>query len=655
MKYYLSALALFFQFSLLAQEKYEYGRLNPEDIEMQQYDKDSTAEAMVLFDLGDTRFVRDYNSGLDIKFTHTIRIKILEESGVDWGDVEIRYYVDGYGRTERVENLKACSYNFENGRLIKSDLKKEDVFEEKITGKWRSKNFAIPNVKKGSIIEYTYELISPFMWNLPSWEFQSSIPTVFSEYTVRMVPFYEYIVLYQGIKGDELTKKSYEDVGNEHTFGGMEYKDMIYKNTMSDIPAFVDDEFITSPSDYIKGLEFQLAKVNNLSGGTTEHITTWKKLTEDFTKEETFGRYIKSAERMVGKEIIPSLLAGKNLSEMEVIETVTKYVRNSFRWNEFYGKYATQTPKELMKSRTGAAADINLMLVAMLRAAGLKANPVLISTRGHGKIYPNYPITGKFNYVIAQANLSDGKGFLLLDATEPMLPYYLLPTRCYNDQGYIIDLDEQAWMQMTPAIPSVKVENSIIKLINEELQFTIREQLSGYDALSARKKHDASRADFEASLVFESEEMTSELDVSNVDNYDEPMMIKYKKTRPADHFEGDIYFIPFNKVEYTKNPLRLLKREYPIDLVYTKKRVYDSTIAIEKDKSFKHIPDNLNHEDELMKFEYNATPYSDFLKINASFELKKNIYQPEEYDQLKKDFELIYNKLNEQVVVGTKS
>ncbi|MCV9387792.1 DUF3857 domain-containing protein [Reichenbachiella ulvae] len=638
-----------------AQETYKYGLLNSGDLKLKAYDKDSSAEAVILFDVGETSFIHDSNGGLDVQFKRTKRIKILKESAVELANISISYYEDGYGRTEKIEDLKARSINLENEQMVVKELDKKEVYIEEYNENWRGKKFAIPNVKEGTIIEYTYTLISPFTWNLQDWEFQSSIPTLYSQYIVKMIPFYEYIILYQGMQEAEIAKKSYEDKGLDRSFAGIEFQDMVYEFEMKDIPAFIDDEFITAPGDYIKKIEFQRAKVNQPNGSSTEYISTWPQLTDRFNKEDSFGKFIKSFQKLGEKEIIPNLLAGKNLSEMEVIELITNYVRDNFRWNGYYRMFATQKPRELISSHSGASSDLNLLLTGLLRAANIETKPVLISTRGHGKIYPNYPITNKFNYVIAMAQLSEDKGILLLDGTEPKLPYYLLPTRCYNDQGFVVDENEQSWLEMTPIMSSTKVENSIIKLSGEELVISVREQFNGYDALSERNSLDDDEEAYKASKFFKNEEQLSEVKLSNTESYNANFGVSYKKSRPVDTFDGEYYFVPFNRIEYAQNPLKNHKRDYPIDLVYTKKRVFSSTIAVEEGKSFKHIPESLNHKDELMTFDYNVSEIGEFIKIEANYEFKKNIYLPEEYDQLKKDFEMLYQKLNEQIIVVDKS
>jgi hypothetical protein len=58
-------------------------------------------------------------------------------------------------------------------------------------------------------------------------------------------------------------------------------------------------------------------------------------------------------------------------------------------WNDYYGYSCNEGVKKAYKDKTGNVAEINLMLTAMLRYAGLNANPVLVSTRSNGIMFPN--------------------------------------------------------------------------------------------------------------------------------------------------------------------------------------------------------------------------------------------------------------------------
>ena len=81
---------------------------------------DPDAEAVVIFDIGEAIFF-DAEVGYDIRFTRSRRIKILDQSGVDFAEVAIPIYVAGAGKTEVVKSVIAYSYNNENTKLLQED------------------------------------------------------------------------------------------------------------------------------------------------------------------------------------------------------------------------------------------------------------------------------------------------------------------------------------------------------------------------------------------------------------------------------------------------------------------------------------------------------------------------------------------------------
>ena len=196
-----------------------------------------------------------------------------------------------------------------------------------------------------------------------------------------------------------------------------------------DIPAFVDDEYITSRNDYITKIDFQLSKIHTRAG-TRDVISSWDQLISDLLKHQKFGKFIKKAKSHFAKTHLAMLnLEGK--SENEKAKTITNKVKELYSLNDFYGKYANQTISEMQKTKRGNVGNINLYLVGALRAAGMNVDPVILSTRTHGKVNRDYPITEKFNYVIATVSLGDN--MLLIDATSSETPYFMLPLRCLND------------------------------------------------------------------------------------------------------------------------------------------------------------------------------------------------------------------------------
>ncbi len=54
--------------------------------------------------------------------------------------------------------------------------------------------FNMHNLQPGCIIEYKYRLESPFLEKLKTWEFQSDIPKIYSEYEVHIPNVFGYNV-----------------------------------------------------------------------------------------------------------------------------------------------------------------------------------------------------------------------------------------------------------------------------------------------------------------------------------------------------------------------------------------------------------------------------------------------------------------------------
>lgn len=123
-KLHLTILVLIlFQFTVQGQTySMEFGKINQEEIKSDQYSDYDAAEAVVLYDIGRSYFeVRD--NSFEVHFERTTRIKVLSEAGIDWAEVGVGFYNKG-NKSERVYDIKAYSYNEENGKIKKNTYKK---------------------------------------------------------------------------------------------------------------------------------------------------------------------------------------------------------------------------------------------------------------------------------------------------------------------------------------------------------------------------------------------------------------------------------------------------------------------------------------------------------------------------------------------------
>lgn len=145
-----------------------------EELKMTVYDKDSSAVAVVLYDQGNLYL---YNNNLgEFRTDNYFRIKILKKDGFRKATIKIPFY-----DKQEIKNIEAITYNLSDGSIKKDKLKEENIFKTTVSGEWKEISFALPNVTVGSVIEYSYTLVNPYMLHIDDWYFQDDIPKIKSE------------------------------------------------------------------------------------------------------------------------------------------------------------------------------------------------------------------------------------------------------------------------------------------------------------------------------------------------------------------------------------------------------------------------------------------------------------------------------------------
>lgn len=636
--------------SMAQQFTHEFGKTSNEEYVITQYDKDPNAEAFYIYDIGDCHYYRDDN-GFNLVFEERFKIKVLTKAGIKYSEFEIPFYSSDNGH-EEILDLEGYTYNFENGKLTKTPLNKKQFYDEKISEHWTNRKFVMPEVKEGSVIEVRYKLQSPYLFNYRNWEFQHRIPTLYSEYTAKMIPFYEYIYIAQGItKFDSF--KSYEENGFKERLNGFEYSNMVYNFVMENQPAYKDAEFVTSPNDYIAKIDFQLAIIHHLNGVNEKIMTTWPNLIEKFYDNDYFGKFLKAASKSA-KSVTDTMNIAL-LSPSERARSIVNYVKNSFNWDGTKTKFTEKTFKEFFKSKKGNAAEINLYLLALLNSVGLKAYPALLSTRDHGKIKSDYPFESFFNYVIVEFELGDN--IVTLDATEPFCAFGELPTRCINEKALIMNKQKVEWLFFN---------QSKISLTSDSLQLTINPttdsisvsgsiMTSDYSALEARKSVSSSGNDLRKTLSLQHLNLIDSLKYTNQDKPDEPFFVNFKALSPIEQVDNKLIVEPFMGIAISENPFKQIVRQYPIDLIYPASKKYTSIINIPDGYTVLNLPKNLKLNNSIIEIVYQSEYLNDrTLKITAIYALKRAIYENDLYLSLKGLLSVVVEKFNEKLILEKK-
>lgn len=644
----------------------KFGKLDDVELNMRVYDKDTSAAAVVLSDYGFSYFT--YNKGFKVIFERHTRIKVLKKSGYDAANISVPYYQRN-SKKENVYNIKGFTYNQEGGKITKDKLESKAVFDEQTSENWFAKKFSMPNVKEGSVIEYSYTISSDFLYNLREWEFQSTIPVAYSEYNVRIPEYFNYKQEQQGyLRFDVSTVERGRDrftvtwsseitpgMGGGRTSGGssqVEANNETFRWVIKDAPALRPERYITTLSDYKSKIDFELQTVK-YPGQLPEVMTgNWEQVTSDLLNAERFGSQLN--RKGFFKSEIAAITAkhGKPEQQMAAIHDL---VKSTVKWNGKNSYYATGPIRKAFESRTGSAADINLMLTAMLQDAGLDAAPVLLSTREHGRVPQGSPMLSKFNYVIAHVNLG-GKDYLL-DATDPLLPAGMLPVRCLNGQGRLIKKNDQRWVALKPNGNNTKFFNGDLTINpNGGMTGKVTESSAGYHALSLRKSiMDEGEEKYAEKLSKEVGNYKVEKPVfSNVQDLDKALNIDYNLSASGNGQPVDvIYLNPMLGQGEKDNPFKLEDRVYPVDLAVPIDYTYICRFNLPAGYDLEEAPKSavISLPEEGGKFMYMIQREGNMVQIMSKISILKPVYYAPEYPYLKEFYNQIVAKHAEQLVL----
>ncbi len=639
---------LFLSCMVSAQENYstQPGKVTQYEIGMTEYPQDANAEAVVLYDLGDYFFQGDENRGFVLIMKRKVKIKILKEAGIPYANFEIPYYNDKDER-EEVNEIKATTYNMEGGNLVKTSLDSKNIFDEKVNEKTHVKKVALSNVHVGSIVEYSYTIVSPFKVNIREWNFQRRIPVVLSNLKYKAIPYYAYTYILKGAnKFDIFSSEAQRD---DIHFGNLVYREMEYNFGMKNLPAFKDEEFITSPEDYMVSAKFQLSQIFYPTGGKKDIMSTWPEISNELIKAEEFGKYINNSEKE-GKKIVPTLdLATK--SPEEQIRIISDFVKSRYSWNKNYGEFAYVNLSTFMKEQKGNVGNINLFLTGLLKASGLDAYPVVLSTRQNGAINRNYPFEQFFNYVIAMVKVGDK--IIFVDATEPLLYYSELPIRCINVQALVVKPKIEEWVVTKQKVNAMEQKKFAIAIDPEKKKVNANVTFSGigYKSYELRDIYEGKNENLAKYL-----KDNYKIEVSEVKNVEDkglnkPFEFSFNYNPSIESNDGKLFIQPFCNLNLHENPFKQTKRTLPVDLIFIRGEIYSSTITIPKGYKVEYMPEKAISEDVLMNIAYNIDHSDDKILITASYMMKKNLYDADSYLGLKADFNYFIKKLSDMIVL----
>jgi hypothetical protein len=654
-------------FTVAFSQNRELGKVTVEELKEKVCPTDTSAVAAVLFNVGKTYFNYSGDDGFEIVTEISTKIKIYKKEGYDFANYSERIYVGGNGN-EKVLVSKAVTYNLVGDKIEKSKLNSDGEFTEKVNKFWNRKKITMPNVKVGSIIEYKITITSPFTWNFPEWEFQKEIPVGYSEYSALIPEYFIYNTHMKGYYAPKTEKSSAERSINysymEDKVGGMmtsaprrintlmnfQENKITYK--LENIPALKDEGYVNNISNYQSKISHERSGTRFPNSPYKSFNTDWESVAKLIYDNDNFGPEL--TKKGYFEKDVDALLKGITSSD-EKVNLIFNFVKSRMNWTNFTGITCDAGVKNAYLDKKGNAAEINLMLTAMLRYAGFEANPVLISTRSNG-IYL-YPSSSAYNYVITGLELNNQ--IVLFDATSKYSQANILPIQDLNWFGRIIRKNEtSAEVNLMPNTNSKDVV-SIMGSISPQGEVTgkIREQYFDYNAFVFRENNNEIAKD---SYIEKLEKRhqgleIGEYDVQNKNDLSQPIVENYefKATNSVEIIGDKMYFSPFLFFAAKENPFKQETREYPIDFVYPNQDKYNISIKIPEGYAVETLPQAaaISMPENMGSLKYVISNTSGQIQVLYTLDINQAIIGSEYYELLKGFYKEIVNKQTEKIVL----
>lgn len=575
---------------LISAQKYQFlnpPKFNDADLSKTKSLLDENASAEILYK--SIHFMVDTSNGtLSKKYFY--RVKIYDkDKAEDWLNLEIPLYSFNSNR-ESLGKFKAFTYNLENGNVVPVKVEKSSQYKSKESKYVTITKFAFPNVKNGSVLEYQYEVNSPFLYVIPEILIETDTPSLNTEYVLDAPLNISYNINYTG----DVSPK-YREIEDRNLYGS-QYK--TYRFGYENLKGFKTEKWVRNDKNFRTKISAELHSTN--FGELKLYSSSWDQISKRLYQNEDFGEELKRSK--LAKDNMPAGVSGLK-TDAEKADAIFAYVQKTFTWNKDKGIYTEEGIKKMLETKVGNAAEINLFLVMMLREAGIKADPLIISTVNNGLINLVSPNVTNMNFVLAALEM-EGK-LHIYDATSKQSSLDEIPIQNWNQYGLLVTKTKGQLIQMTNTKASNTYLTTEAKINGDgSISGTYSDRDTGAFAMLAKDKYDENpekykkaykdnyavdftgveskileNGEFESTMKFSSTSLIDRVGKKMIIN---PMLFLWKNANEFDQTEARKYTIDFGApITRVKKVILEIPEGYTIEELPKEKKIITEDKEIE--------------------------------------------------------------------------
>lgn len=596
------------------------------------------------------------------------RLKIYDNSESDRSNIIIPYYKNN-NVSEKVSSIKGVTYNLNDSKVSKSQLSKKNIFDEETSKYYSQKKIAMPNVKAGSIIDIEYKITSPLL-RIPRRFVQFDIPCDKSVYQVEVPEYFHYNTSTTGyvpmdvdedeghdrIQFSQTTRTAGISVKSEIHNETLKFKTKIKTFRATNTPSLNHEPLVRNMDNYRGSIKYELASYRSPSGEVQQFLKSWDHIAQRLNENSDFGKFLTTNKKDLEKVVSQV----NSLEKPQKIQQLYSYVQSNYRWNKYNGVVSEEGLNNFLKTKTGNVADINLLLVKLLRMAGVNAHPVAGRSSFSGFLNFYYPSVDDLNYVMASV-LNDDNTVLLMDATSGYHYIGSLPERALNQKAVIVSSNNRG-LPIDISNPNTGKSVILAKAsydVDEGLVVNCKTKTSKYDGLQM----------YEEKASYNSEqEWLSAIESRFNDRYFENSEVKYGDhiskgaTITHDYVDelgaeeiGDKIYLKADLALAPNNHLyKAESRDFPLFFESAQTKQYTVQFEIPEGYTLESQPDDLSVglPDKMFSYNYSIKQQENRLIIQIIQARRSSVIPPDYYSALKEVSDQIISKQNEKIVLA---
>lgn len=494
-----------------------------------------------------------------------VRLKIFDKEARQASIVALPYYFSN--EMESISNIRGATY-LPSGEEI--PLQPESIRTINLNSRYNVMEFTMPRVENGAVVEYAYRIRRRYIEELPDFYLSTEVPTSLAKVTITYPEYLRYNVYSENFDGQVNHNITRVDTGSVPKIFTIPQPEpiVIEEWTATDIHAVERETYISSLDDYRGKLKFQLSEFGiprqQLDNNWDFVIARLRKNQNPFEIAE-----LNEKARKIGQSIADEI--GRDRTQA-VQDSIYHYVNSRMNYSGARTPFSTTLDTEVLNGEAADQAAIAQTLLAMLQGAGVKAYPLLISTRESGRINQDFPSFYQFNSQIIYSEV-DGESYFM-DAAFAHSQPDLIPVEAFNETGLLLKKDSFEWIDINPEKSVFDVAVSIDGQLTADgdLSGTIVSEYTGYPAQLIRSNR--AQGEHGSSILQEtlfggfSNISFNNIEVQHIDDYANPVEVRseFIVENYAISFTDGLRYNPMIVGKLMNNPFDETERELPITL-----------------------------------------------------------------------------------------